>query len=319
MPGLDGVINFNQSVAAVKAVYCGGGSQQIKISTVKYKNQDKINKIGGERASLLQVAQLAPTQIIHEGSSKLIFAEPDHRRKFLDWIIFYTHNKYHELWQQFNRILQQRNSLLKQQRADFNVMQEIDKMFVSMAEQIKQMREHVWQRFYKTWEDSFNMLGFNMEIQPKIQLNHGWEGDLLKKLFYSREADLRQGFTSLGPHRADLKFLIENKNAKEVLSRGQGKAVTFSLILARILFLHQLADNPNVASVLLIDDLCAELDQINAKKISKFLIDPRYNLQVLVTGINSQELQAVLPNNLGCWFKLQGGEILAAQDLHQLA
>lgn len=307
LSGLDGLINFNQSFAAVSAVYCGERSQQIKINTVKHKNQDKINKIGGERASLSQIARLAPTQIIHEGSSKLIFAEPENRRKFLDWIIFYTHSKYHELWQQFNRILQQRNSLLKQRRADFDVIQEIDKIYVGLAEQMKQLRENVWQDFYEVWKECFSALGFNMAIQPEIQLNHGWEGDLLKKLVQGRTLDSQQGFTAVGPHRADLKFSINNKNAKEVLSRGQGKVVTLSLILARALFLHQLTDDSNMASVLLIDDLCSELDNVNAKKISQFLINPRYNLQVLVTGIKQKELLNVLPKNLQYWFNLKEG------------
>lgn len=308
LSGLEGVINFNQNFAAVSAVYCGG-AQQIKVNTVKYRHQDKINKIGGEKASLLQIVRLVPTQIIHEGSSKLIFAESEIRRKFLDWIIFYTQGKYNELWQSFNKILQQRNSLLKQKHLDFNVIQEIDKVFVNLAEQIKQIREVVWQNFYKAWAECFFALGFNTAIQPTIFLNHGWEGDLLQKMLQCRGRDLQQGFTSVGPHRADLLFYINNKRAKEVFSRGQGKVVAVSLILARAMFLRQSLINENFSSILLIDDLCSELDNDNAKKIIQFLINPDYNLQVLVTGLFQQEAINCLQKNKGSWFGLCEGKV----------
>lgn len=306
----DGLINFNQPFAAVSAIYCDLGSQQIKINTIKYKNQEKTNKIGGSLASLFQIAQIAPTQIVHESSSKLIFAEPEGRRKFLDWIVFYANEGYHDLWREFNRVLQQRNSLLKQHNhAVFSVIKEIDKVFVGLAEKITAMRDAVWRGFLAVWERCFLELDFDVNIKPEIKLVHGWDGDLLQVLAANLNSDLKHGFTSVGPQRADLQFSINHKKAKDILSRGQGKAVTLSLILARAIFLNRVSDNLNTGSVLLIDDLCAELDNVNGKKITDFLINPNYKLQVFITGINEAELLKVLPKSYGQWFRIQQGEV----------
>ena len=307
---LDSLIGFNQPFAAVSAIYYDRSSQQIKINTIKYKNQEKTNKIGGGFASLLQIAQLAPTQIVHESSSTLIFAEPEGRRKFLDWIVFYANEGYHDLWREFNRVLQQRNSLLKQHNhAMFSVIKEIDKVFVVLAEKIKAMRDAVWRVFFDVWDRCFLELDFDINIKPEIKLVHGWEGDLLHALVANLQSDLKQGFTSVGPQRADLKFFINHKKAKDILSRGQGKAVTLSLILARALFLNRVSGSLNTGSVLLIDDLCAELDNVNGKKITDFLTNPNYKLQVFITGINEAELLKVLPKSYGQWFNIQQGEI----------
>ncbi|MGD0465230.1 MAG: DNA replication and repair protein RecF [Gammaproteobacteria bacterium] len=307
---VDGIIGFDKTFAAVSAIYSDKSAQQIKISTIKHKNKDKLNKIGGAQAGLSQIALLAPTQIIHEGSSKLIFAEPEGRRKFLDWIVFYSNKDYQHLWRDFNRILQQRNSVLKKHHKETRgILKELDRMFVNLAEQIRMARQKTWQQFYAVWLKCFDKLGFNSCIKPEISLFDGWSGDLSEKLIQNYEADFRLSFTTAGPHRADLYFSIENRAAKAVLSRGQGKAISFSLILARSIFLQEQLDQNNTVSVLLIDDLCAELDNINGKKIIEFLLSFNQKQQVVITSIKKNNLLNMLPKESCQWFSMKRGKV----------
>ena len=306
---VDGIIGFNKTYAAVSATYSDLVAQQIKISTIKYKNKEKINKVGGVLAGLAQIALLTPTQIVHEGSSKLIFAEPEGRRKFLDWIIFYSNKDYQNLWREFNRVLQQRNSALKNPCYIKKIIKEIDKVFVELSDKIKQIRQQIWQQFHMVWLQCFEELSFDKDIQPTINLFDGWRGDLSEQLIKNYESDLRVGFTTCGPHRADLFFTIRNLAAKTVLSRGQGKAISFSLILARSVFLQKILEQNNMYSVLLIDDLCAELDHINGKKIIDFLLKLHQQQQVFITSIKKHPLLNILPKESCQWFTMKQGSV----------
>ncbi len=309
---LNNLISFYNDFASVSAIYSDKScNKQIKISSVKYKNQEKTSKIGETKAERSDVATLTPTQIIHEGSSKLIFNEPDGRRKFLDWLVFYSHKDYQHLWREFNRALQQRNNILKKSEPNFvGMLNNLDKVFVSLSEKIKLARQDVWSKFENVWVESFNNLGLNLLVKPQIKLFSGWDGDLLELLAENRNIDQRMGFTGCGPHRADLQFIVQGKAAKDVLSRGQGKALSLAMILARSRFIKMTAERDDLVSVLLIDDLCAELDDVNADKIIRCLFDWQNDLQVFITGVDQNRLKNVLPKERCKWFKVSEGAIV---------
>lgn len=308
---LDKIISFDSTVAAVSAVFSDQASQQIKVSAAKHRHQEKIKQIGGSLAKTTEIARLAPTQIIHEGSSKLIFADSFERRKFLDWLIFYVKKEHQILWQEFNRALIQRNTLLKERKTGASrVLKELDKIFIELSEKIATVRQKTLDDFKEVWEQCFFELAFPSVIKPKVSLFHGWEKNLADSLALRYHLDIKQGFSNCGPHRADLIFTVENKLAKEVLSRGQGKSITLTLILARAIFLNKIQGRTNSSSVLLIDDLCSELDHVNGKKIIDFLFNSKNNLQVFITGIDQDSLLKLIPSKDGRWFFLENGKIL---------
>lgn len=303
------IINFNHDFAVVAATYGSKtANKQIRINAVKYKNQEKISKVGGAVARNSQVAMLAPTQIINEETSKLIFKEPEVRRKFLDWLVFYSNEKYHHVWREFNKILQQRNMLLKNPSANFiATLANFDKVFVDLADKIKVARQAVWQKFEQVWLNVFNDFGLEFEIKPKISLFHGWNGDLSEKLLINREVDLKFKLTHHGPHKADLQFVINGKPAKDVLSRGQGKILSLAMMLARSRFIKTIAEREDFISVMLIDDLCSELDDVNVKRMMQELFDLKDDLQIFITGTDKNKLLQVLPVNKCNWFEVNDG------------
>jgi DNA replication and repair protein RecF len=308
---IDKLISFDKSYGSVSAVYSNNKEQQINISTIKYRDKEKINKIGASVAGLSAIVDLAPTQIVHEGSSKLIFAEPEGRRKFLDWLVFYANEDYKHLWRDFNKILYQRNWLLKQAAFKTGVsFKEINPMFVWLSKKISNIRENVWQQYYATWAECLTNLNLNIEFKPEIQLFSGWRGDLEELLKLNLERDICVGYTSSGPHRADLSFVVKNAAAKNVLSRGQGKFITLSLIAARARFLEDRLAKIHASSVLLIDDLCAEIDNLNGAKIIDFLLNNVGNVQLVITGIQKGELLQMVGGAHGWWFEVQDGLVL---------
>ena len=143
----------------------------------------------------------------------------------------------------------------------------------------------------------------------EIRLFDGWTGSLLQQLRANRATDLKFGSTSCGPHKADLRVLVDNTLAKEILSRGQGKVLSMAMILSRAKFITTMADRADFVSVLLVDDLCAELDDMNIKRLVKALCALTANVQVFITGADKNKLLAVLPKDRSFWFGVGHGQV----------
>jgi DNA replication and repair protein RecF len=128
-----------------------------------------------------------------------------------------------------------------------------------------------------------------------FQYDRGWNADipLLEALQNGLARDQHLGYTSAGPHRADLRLTIEDKPVQTILSRGQQKWLIYSLKLAQGLLLKQ---QTGKSCVYLLDDVPAEWDDQRQKTLIAVLKDMAS--QVLITGIDLsylQELTADLP------------------------
>lgn len=304
------VINYQQQFLAINAD-CSNNllNTNAKISILKHTQQDKVNKIGANMATTAQIAALIPTQIVNDGISNLIFKEPEGRRKFLDWLVFYAKDNYHAIWKSFNKVLHQRNKLLKEYKPDLKILDQLDKIFFDLSSRVAQAREEVWTAFWPVWTQTMIELELEQEIYPTADLIKGWKGNLFEQLSSNRCGDLKLGSTNCGPHKADLCLLIKHKPAKEVLSRGQGKLLSLSLIIARAKFITQISEREDFVSILLIDDLRSELDDKNAAKIIQSMLGLTEHVQLFVTAINKDPLLRMVPGNVCHWFSIEDGII----------
>jgi len=85
------------------------------------------------------------------------------------------------------------------------------------------------------------------------------------------------GYTTIGPHRDDLKFELNNHDARIFASQGQQRSIVLALKLAEMkVFENQMGEKP----ILILDDVFSELDSIRQKKLYEIFGDA----QVLMTG-----------------------------------
>ena len=115
----------------------------------------------------------------------------------------------------------------------------------------------------------------------------GDEGELAEKLQRemrsSYEKDLRLGFTTVGPHRDDLKIFIDEREAKSYASQGQARTAALSLKLAELeIFKEQAGEYP----VLILDDVMSELDLPRRKK----LVSKLDGIQTLITCTHAERV-----------------------------
>lgn len=233
----------------------------------------------GELCEALAVITFEP------GSHALIDGSSEVRRRYIDWGLFHVERSdaggdFLSLWRRHARALKQRNALLRQARAD-SQLDAWEHELAQAGEAITLQRDAYVGRLQP------HVDALLAEILPAagaatLTLQPGWrrhELALADALLLSRERDLVQGHTTVGPHRADLKLELRDLPGRDGLSRGQAKLAALVLLLAQA---AQLAAHAGHWPVLQLDDLASELDRHHQRRVLQVLAD--CGAQVFVTG-----------------------------------
>jgi DNA replication and repair protein RecF len=234
--------------------------------------------------SVTQTSRLAaylPVQIINPEAHRLLEQGPSQRRKFIDWGLFHVEPSFHEIWQKYTRILKQRNAALRERKPG-NDAKVWDKSLVEAAEGLTELRNHYIQELIPFLQDYTNRL---IQITPTVQYRQGWPQDTSfeSALSGAFELDTLKGFTRYGPHRADLLLSDQGQPVQEQFSRGQQKLLVSAMRLAQITHLRT---RQQQQSVVLVDDLAAELDQIHRGRLIDLLVET--GAQLFITSTDSE-------------------------------
>ena len=271
------VINFAQNhlIVSAQILQANGSTIHLGIQLDSKVFCCRINQESTQKRS--DLAYALPLQIIHPKSYELLDAGPQLRREFLDWGVFNDDKNFLCAWRNFKKALSQRNSLLKSRRPEYiNVW---DKELVYYGTIVNSCRQIYLQKFKPAFTDIFDRF---LEIEDvDIKLISGWDTSIEFQhvLTEDLEKDLHYGFTHSGPHRGDFQLLVNNKLAKDFVSRGQLKLLVMSLKLAQVQLLTN--EHSNVGCFL-IDDFAAELDVTNRSKLLHYLSE--IDCQVFITA-----------------------------------
>lgn len=281
----------------------------LKVGLIKrFRGATDLHINGAKEARLSVLARQLPIQLMLPNVSDLVFEGPSERRGFLNWGVFHVKHDYGVLSQQLNKVLKQRNGLLKSYGGRFaSVSAELEvwsAQFVELAEKINTQREEYVQQWRPYFERVVSQLDAELSVSlsfdsgygaPKEALNplltpRERNAQLLKLLSESLPREVKYGATQLGPQRADLKLSVEDAPASAVLSRGQGKTVALALSVSQA---QHLMESTNQRSAFLIDDVGAELDGEHNQRFYQLLDE--MNCQILATSTDMPALGDKLP------------------------
>ena len=250
-------------------------SIEISRNTLTYKYRNDILK---KRSELLDIL---PLQLLTPVSHEIVESGPSHRRKFIDWGLFHVEHKYRELFSRFSKTLKQRNELLKSKSNDLSVWND---QFVRLSVDLNYYRKNYLDEISIIFNNIQQSL--NKDYELGFSYFSGWTTDNLEKELQQYLAkDKKYGWTTVGPHKADIYFKV-NDSRQKLLSRGQQKLFIFVLQLAQCIHLKQTSDL--VSPVFLIDDISSELDAINQKLVCDLL--KKFKLQSFITNIEQSDL-----------------------------
>jgi DNA replication and repair protein RecF len=283
---LPNIISQQQECFTVYSAVTDQDGNVIPIGTEKKVDGFSVLRLAGRDAvSQVELLNLLPVQLINSDGYLLLEAGPAYRRKYLDWGVFHVEQSFISHWRKMKHILQQRNALLKARTVE--QIQLWNEKFTEVGFLLHTMREKYITELHSIFTDLIAQLLPDLAVD--IIYEAGWNVNykLTEILDRNLNRDLIFGYTSNGPHRADLKFTVDGKSAFEVLSRGQQKMLIFALLLAQGLLLHE---QTKKQCLYLIDDLPSELDSWRISNIAKVLA--KMEAQTFVTAIEPKELLA---------------------------
>ncbi len=261
-------------------------------------------RIGGAPVrSLAQLATEVPVLLLTPDSHRLLADGPRQRRRFMDWGVFHADGAFLGAWKRYRTALRHRNAALRSNLPK-RAVDVWDEELNSAAGTLDPLRE----AFCKALKSALEPLVQETlgEVAPQIEYRRGWpQGENLADMLRDgREQDRRQGYTRLGPHRADFKVGIAGRTATEHLSRGQQKLLIIALMLAQARLYRTHQGSP---CILLIDDLPAELDRRHRERAMQCLAN--VEAQLFVTAIEADWLDTALWKESRV-FAIDGGEIV---------
>lgn len=233
-------------------------SYDYRIGLQKLSSGEQIMRVNGDNvATQGQLARLLPVQVIEPQSTEIIDQGAKPRRQLLDWLMFHVEPEFYPIWQNYSRALRQRNALLKTYPVpNLQQFEGWNQIIAEEGERIHLLREIVIARWQILIQEELALLLPDIKIEIDYYAGYSVEQGLIAQLDQGLQKDIDRRTTQYGVHRADLRLKTPIGYADDVLSRGQKKLLIIALKLAQIALLNR----SNKETVVLLDDLTAELD-----------------------------------------------------------
>ena len=186
------------------------------------------------------------------------------RRRFLDLLLAQTQPAYLPLLQRYMRAVRARNALLKHRSTDEATLDSFSRELVELGNQLVRMRTELAPKFSPLARLAYRRISNDAE-ELRIEYQPSVKKDFAVELAQSRNRERTYRSTLVGPHRDDVRLLLNEKSAAQFGSEGQKRTLAIALKMAQAEYLTGLHGS---APVLLIDDVMGELD---VKRRSGFL------------------------------------------------
>jgi DNA replication and repair protein RecF len=228
-------------------------------------NGIKVSKIGELMGNINSV-------FFNPSELKLVQESPEDRRRFLNISLSQMSKSYFYALLRYNKILSQRNNLLKDPD-EFLIRDTLpvwDEQLCKEASKIIHARNTFLEKLSPIAQEKHSFLSGNAEVLT-MKTENGYLGSeeeiassLKLDLKNNLSKDIKFGFTSIGPHRDDIKFSLNGEDVKIYGSQGQQRTVALSLKLAETeIFFQRTGEYP----ILILDDVLSELDKKRQRKL----------------------------------------------------
>jgi DNA replication and repair protein RecF len=259
------------------------------------RGQKKVLKRNGKSYEKFSehIGQL-PLVIISPADRDLVTEGSDTRRKFMDGVISQQNKSYLKDLISYNKVLSQRNALLKYFAAnrtfDALNLNVYDEQLSEYGARIYEVRKLFLAEFIPIFNEKYQLISGNKEIvnlKYKSQLHDFSMQALLKN---SLEKDKIIQYTTSGIHKDDLSFEIDNYAIKKFGSQGQQKSYLIALKLAQFEFIKQ---QSKVTPILLLDDIFDKLDESRVSQIIALVSKDTFG-QIFITDTHAERTENIL-------------------------
>jgi len=247
--------------------------------------------VDGNKRSAYQAVGLFNAVILLPFMTRIIEGGPEERRKYMNYALAQVIPGYAKALSEYSQSLAQRNALLKQIAERNSDISQLDYWDTIIAERGSILQFHrvkaiqeieiLANKIHRSLTDDREILQFS--FLPALNFNNSQKNDYLldknkgdfQQLFLDslkvkQKEEILRGVTTIGPHRDELRFIVNDLDMGDYGSRGQIRTTMLALKLAELEWMkNQTGEKP----VLLLDETLAELDQKRREKLLQAIID----------------------------------------------
>ena len=287
-------IRHNQSFFVVEGDYTINDRKEKMICSLK-RGQKKVLKRNGKAYEKFSdhIGQI-PLVIISPSDRDLVIEGSETRRKFIDGVISQQDKAYLQDLIAYNKVLSQRNALLKYFAAnrtfDAANLEVYDDQLITYGSRIYEKRKVFLEKFIPIFNKKYQIISNDKErvnLSYKSQMHAASLSDLLQN---NIEKDKVLQFTTVGIHKDDLSFEIEEYPIKKFGSQGQQKSYLIALKFAQFEFIKE---QSNLTPILLLDDIFDKLDESRVSHIVELVNNDEFG-QIFITDTHSERTERVV-------------------------
>lgn len=265
-------------------VYCGIKRNQKKIFKKNKKEYERLSEHIGQY----------PLVMISPGDSELINGSSEIRRKFLDGIISQYDKVYLDKLISYNQVLKQRNALLKNffesRTFDSETLSILDEQLCIYGKSILEIRQEFLKQFVPLFNSYYRYISNSKEEVALHYENSLGDRDFKTALMTALARDRAVNYTTVGPHKDDLEFTLDQFSLKKYASQGQQKSYLLALKLAQFEFIKE---QKHTKPLLLLDDVYDKLDESRFAKLLEMVSGEKFG-QVFITDTHPDRMNELL-------------------------
>jgi len=289
-------IRHESDFFVIEGIYEKEGKGE-KIVVSAKKGQKKIIKRNGKiYEKFSDHIGFLPLVIISPSDRDLIIEGSDTRRKFMDGVISQEDPSYLQTLLRYNKVLSQRNSLLKyfvaNQIFDRDNLEIYDQQLHVWGTELHQKRKRFIEEFQTIFSARHQVISMGNEPVSLIYESQLHEHQLIDLLRENLSKDRMTQYTNFGIHKDDLVFEIKGHPIKKFGSQGQQKSYLIALKLAQFDFLKA---HSKVNPILLLDDIFDKLDEARVGQIIAMVDEENFG-QLFISDTHAERTEEVIKN-----------------------
>lgn len=245
-----------------------------------------------------------PIVVFSPDDHAIIRGAPELRRQYLDEVLMDVCPGYSEVLNRFDEALKSRNRILKQEstKAFREYTEELKawtEIYAQSAAELIELRFELWPNFEKRFEKLGKTLFQDFGITQKVIFESDFPKKsgqdvptnvILEHVLRDLEKDLVTGWTHRGPHRDDLKMLLDGVDSRSSASQGQARLCA---LLLKWLHAEWVMDDRQEIPLFIIDDLSSELDASRRKKLIDLTQSINGQIFVSTTDVSLVDLNSI--------------------------
>ena len=275
-PGWGDVVRWGADEARLELRAAGDGRVLDTIMRAGLTGKRSYEVNGKIRRRVSEVAGIVPCVVFTPDDLRIVKDSADRRRSAVDGVGDQLSPAYRSARIEYERILKHRNSLLRDEARENEMLELWTSRLIDSGSSFGGHRRRLFERLSARMSEVYRMLSSGERLTAVYLPS--WEGHTLEDadprdamrtaLRQRRKEETGRGTTLVGPHRDDVLFSIDGRDARSFASQGQQRTIALAWKLAEVGVIAEIGGQP---PVLLLDDVMSELDETRRHSLAKFV------------------------------------------------